>query len=78
MRRWDFKLSELCEHVRLPQGQLLEDFTCGDTDIDDFFRKESLLYEKELLSSLTVFLTIERIASSVHFPCQTTVSRHLY
>lgn len=55
MRRWDFKLSELCEHVRLPQGQLLEDFTCGDTDIDDFFRKESLLYEKELLSKSYCF-----------------------
>lgn len=55
MRRWDFKLSELCEHVRLPQGQLLEDFTCGDTDIDDFFRKESLLYEKELLSQSYCF-----------------------
>ena len=55
MRRWDFKLSELCEHVRLPQGQLLEDFTCEDTDIDDFFREESLLYEKELLSKSYCF-----------------------
>lgn len=36
MRRWDFKLSELCEHVRLPQGQLLEDFTCGDTNLKTY------------------------------------------
>lgn len=46
-----FILEEKCQLTRLTQDVLdyCQPFTCGDEDLDDFFAKDAIAYEKELM-----------------------------
>ena len=44
-----------CEILTLSEEQLISDFDCGNTDLNDFFNRDAILYKQQMLSQ-TVFL----------------------
>jgi GNAT superfamily N-acetyltransferase len=42
-------LTKDCEQIELSQTDLINDFDCGDKDLNDFFNREAILYQNERL-----------------------------
>jgi hypothetical protein len=36
-----------CELLELSDEQLIEDFDCGDSDLNDFFNHDAILYQQQ-------------------------------
>lgn len=46
-----------CDRVVVQSNQDLEDFSCGDDDLDEFFKSDAILYDKQLLGKTYYFQT---------------------
>jgi GNAT superfamily N-acetyltransferase len=44
-----------CELLELSDEQLIEDFDCGDSDINDFFNHDAILYQQQRLGKTYYF-----------------------
>lgn len=52
-----FSLARKCTRIRLTESVIAAEFSCGKAEIDDFFHKEHLDYEREMLARTYVFLS---------------------
>jgi GNAT superfamily N-acetyltransferase len=52
----DLKLD--CEMIVLTQGRVISDFDCGNTDLNEFFNQDALLYGNQMLSETCFFRKI--------------------
>lgn len=46
-----------CDRVVVQSNQDLEGFSCGDDDLDEFFKSDAILYDKQLLGKTYYFQT---------------------
>ena len=47
-----------CELIYLTEETAIADFDCGDADLNDFFNREALLYQRQMLSE-TIFYRLK-------------------
>ena len=52
-----FSLARKCTRIRLTESVIAAGFSCGNAEIDDFFHKEHLDYEREMLARTYVFIS---------------------
>ena len=45
----DIDLTKECEQIELSYSDLITNFDCGDQDLNDFFNRDSILYQNERL-----------------------------
>lgn len=48
-------LSKDCELIELSQENLINDFDCGDSDLNDFFNRDAILFKEQLLGQTHFF-----------------------
>ena len=48
-------LEKDCEMVVLSEEQIILDFNCGNTDLNDFFNRDALAYKQQMLSQTIFF-----------------------
>ena len=46
-----------CETIALSSKQLITGFDCGDSDLNDFFNNDAILYQNQLLGQTYFFRT---------------------
>jgi ribosomal protein S18 acetylase RimI-like enzyme len=44
-----------CKFIRLTQTSLINNFDCGDSDLNDFFNRDSILFQEQLLGKTFFF-----------------------
>jgi GNAT superfamily N-acetyltransferase len=44
-----------CDQLFLTEGQVIDNFNCGDEDLNDFFNREALLYQRQMLAETVFF-----------------------
>lgn len=57
MRGRSYNLENECTRVALTEDIDISSFTCGDNELDEFFRNESRDYEREMLARSYAFIT---------------------
>ena len=53
-----------CEQLFLREEQFMSNFNCGDEDLNDFFNREAILYQRQMLAE-TVFFRHKSNGSTV-------------
>jgi len=48
-------LNRDCETVFLSEKQVIENFDCGDEDLNDFFNHEAILFQRQMLAETVFF-----------------------
>lgn len=62
-----FVLDDNCQLVRVTQEVInhCQPFSCGDTDLDDFFSNDAIGYEKELMGKTYCWVLREDVSQIV-------------
>lgn len=63
----EFNLDDKCQLVRVTQGVInhCQPFSCGDSDLDDFFSNDAIAYEKELMGKTYCWVLREDVTQII-------------